>query len=974
MALIRFSESKPLVLIAAFTALLTLSQAAFAAVINFDDAPDGTMINTRYPGITFTNPVGGNIFARGSSGAPSAPNVASVFGTGAGLPFYDARSGAVDAILATPVGSVSIDARPVAPLEFLTALTRRPFFEVYNTSGTLIGQVYYQGALPTTSGGVGPTETLSFTSTANDIGRVRFSSQGPGNTGAIPPTYGLFDNLRLDRLFLLAASATSGGSVRYSPEQNQFIEGALVTLNAVPQAGWLFSHWSGDISSTDNPLQVTMTANRSLVANFVPALSTPEAGRCLDFDSGTPAGMQLFGDARVHDGRLKLHTVGEANSFGIAYIDDFNAGAPVAGFIARFKAALFGSTCCGFGFFPADGFSFNLVPAATVLPNPGYGEPGEEGLTNGLSVNFDTWDNGGGEAPAIDVKWLGQTIASAPVQVSQSPAGVTDPIAAQREVIIWLRPEGTISVSYGGTFVISNVQTPYRASKIGVPKWVLGARVGSANDNHWIDDLCIQTIAGGQLCEGFNGGVFGRASFFGDARVHGDRLKLHTVGETNGFGIVHFDDFSGGQFVKAFHAEFKASLFGSTCCGGGVFPADGFSFNLVPAATARTNPGYGEPAEEGLEEGLAVNFDTWDNGFAEGPAIEIKWKGQIITNVSFQASQSPFGVTDPDLAEQNVVIELKADGRMTVGYGGVFAPNIVLNNVQTPYDPAAIGVPKWVMGARVGGANDNHWFDELCITTLPAPARPIPGLFNTGVDNAARPLTEDAIDPHYRLAFGGSTAYVATEAGGFPIPPWLGSNSMSTWISPAPDTYGLSDGLGTYNYSYSTTFLLTGMDRSTARIAGRWATDNKGVDILINGVSTGQSNTNQFAGWTPFVITSGFVNGVNTLTFVVNNGSPGAVTGSDPTGLRVELWGSALLDCALAGSIGSGPPLAIARQPGNSVRITWPEFGFVLQGARQVTGPWLDLTRGVTINGRDHSAAYPADGAYRFFRLRLDCE
>jgi hypothetical protein len=146
------------------------------------------------------------------------------------------------------------------------------------------------------------------------------------------------------------------------------------------------------------------------------------------------------------------------------------------------------------------------------------------------------------------------------------------------------------------------------------------------------------------------------------------------------------------------------------------------------------------------------------------------------------------------------------------------------------------------------------------------------------------------------------------------------------------------------------------------------------VDILINGVSTGQSNTNQFAGWTPFEITHGFVNGVNTLTFVVNNGSPGAVAGSDPTGLRVELWGSALLDCALAGSIGSGPSLTIARQPGRNLRITWPEFGFVLQGARQVTGPWLDLTRGLTINGRDHSVAYPADGAYRFFRLRLDCE
>jgi len=54
-------------------------------------------------------------------------------------------------------------------------------------------------------------------------------------------------------------------------------------------------------------------------------------------------------------------------------------------------------------------------------------------------------------------------------------------------------------------------------------------------------------------------------------------------------------------------------LFGSTCCGGGIFPADGFSFNSC-AATVLASPGYGQPGEEGLDQGLAVNFDTWDNG------------------------------------------------------------------------------------------------------------------------------------------------------------------------------------------------------------------------------------------------------------------------------------------------------------------------------------------------------------------------
>lgn len=43
---------------------LCLVVPAPAAVINFDDVADGTVINTHYAGVTFTNPIGGNIYAR----------------------------------------------------------------------------------------------------------------------------------------------------------------------------------------------------------------------------------------------------------------------------------------------------------------------------------------------------------------------------------------------------------------------------------------------------------------------------------------------------------------------------------------------------------------------------------------------------------------------------------------------------------------------------------------------------------------------------------------------------------------------------------------------------------------------------------------------------------------------------------------------------------------------------------------------
>jgi len=64
------------------------------------------------------------------------------------------------------------------------------------------------------------------------------------------------------------------------------------------------------------------------------------------------------------------------------------------------------------------------------------------------------------------------------------------------------------------------------------------------------------------------------------------------------------------------------------------------------------------------------------------------------------------------------------------------------------------------------------------------------------------------------------------------------------------------------------------------------------LDILLNGVSTGNtipvgfSPNYSFGAWTPFTIASGFIAGVNTLHFVVNNDA-------GPTGIRVELTGTA---------------------------------------------------------------------------------
>ena len=43
---------------------------------------------------------------------------------------------------------------------------------------------------------------------------------------------------------------------------------SVVQVRAVPNAGYLFSNWSGDATGTSNPVSVTMNGNKTVTANF----------------------------------------------------------------------------------------------------------------------------------------------------------------------------------------------------------------------------------------------------------------------------------------------------------------------------------------------------------------------------------------------------------------------------------------------------------------------------------------------------------------------------------------------------------------------------------------------------------------------------------------------------------------------------------------------------------------------------------
>jgi uncharacterized repeat protein (TIGR01451 family)/fimbrial isopeptide formation D2 family protein len=170
--------------------------------------------------------------------------------------------------------------------------------------------------------------------------------------------------------------------------------------------------------------------------------------------------------------------------------------------------------------------------------------------------------------------------------------------------------------------------------------------------------------------------------------------------------------------------------------------------------------------------------------------------------------------------------------------------------------------------------------------TVDCPMVPLP-LFNTGVADDGGLLPSGAKDLHYKLV---TPSPVLPDAIVTQIPSgYLVNGPNSKWIGPGVNP--LSNSPGGF-YTYQTIFNMpAGADLTTAVIAGQWASDNE-AEIFLNGSTTGVTlGPNASAAFSPFVITTNFVAGANTLEFIVRNrlSSAGSTTA---TGLRVEMSGS----------------------------------------------------------------------------------
>lgn len=209
-----------------------------------------------------------------------------------------------------------------------------------------------------------------------------------------------------------------------------------------------------------------------------------------DFNDGNvPAGAYAVGVANVkpagsagnNDGSAFLELTAPAGSLNGAFnIGDVLNGGEVTNLTVKLKMYVGNGSGN-----PADGYSINIADNI----DPTTSNSSEEGTGNGLTVTFDTYDNGGGEAPAIDVKWAG-TIAAPSVIV---PKAV---LVNNKWVDIFIQLNGdptagtaTITVIHDNVKYYDAVEIPF-ASIVG-PKVSIAGRTGGEFERHAIDNVTL---------------------------------------------------------------------------------------------------------------------------------------------------------------------------------------------------------------------------------------------------------------------------------------------------------------------------------------------------------------------------------------------------------------------------------------------------------------------------------------------------
>ena len=853
-------------LLAAFSVLTTVlllgvgpNARAAETVINFDDVAAGTLVNTYYAGVTFTNPIGGNIAARSGLGfAPSSPNVVCVTNGGT-PPFFDSPFGAVDARFATPVRVVKIDARPVSQVaDHLDPTVARPYLQAFDASGNLLATVYYAGALPQgCCNEVGATETLTFASSTANIARARFSSQQPVSG---VHTYGLFDNLRFDDgYYTLSTSISGNGSVAASPSQASYFFGTVVTLTATPAVDWAFASWlslpDGNFGHS-NPLQVTMNDNKNI--NFY-------------FNSLDQVGPSFVVNTKDD------HDDGIAGTNDCTLREAINHSQFYANPTITFATNVTGVITLTLGELTINRSMTIVGPGAKVLA---------VNVNNSSSIAHIT----GGAVAAVSGLSLNNLVVG-----FNAYAGLT----VDGGCALWLtacqvsgfRSQGIFN---GGTLTLNSCTVSGNTGDSGggirnfgtaaITNSTLSGNGATTGGGIWNQGTL--TLIGSTVCSNNTPSASGTPA-------GGIRNTVGTVTVGNSLIAANTSTAAAGPDCVGSFTSLGYNLIGKTNDSSGF----GVSQDQAGSIASPLNPRLGPLADNGgltLTHTPLTGSSAIDKGKSFGPITDQRGR---IRPFDFPGVASASGGDSSDIGAvevnppvlnivkslNNVVISWPTNQiGFTLQSAAQLAPPLAWTTV--PLDPVIVG-SEYKVTTNTASAQQFYRLFGMGVAT-------IPGLFNTGVGANGVILASGSVDPHWQLiqsadsSFPGPNTIVVNDSG-FPIPPWLANGPASKWIAPQADQ---SNGNLGGDYKYRISFDLTGLEPSTAVVTGHWTSDNLGPDVRLNGATTGLTGDGNFPTLgNAFTISTGFIAGLNTLDFVVNNGG----TSANPTGVRVELSGTA---------------------------------------------------------------------------------
>jgi sugar lactone lactonase YvrE len=239
--------------------------------------------------------------ATASSGLPPSFSIVSGPASIAGSTINLTGAGAVT-VRASQAGNTNYLAAAVVDVSFTVAkanatVTLSNLFFAYDGSpkaasattlpvGLAVGFTYAGNSNPPTLGG-----NYALVGTINDS----------NYQGSASSTFVIGYTLHLSASHGTIAGATNGD---IKPT------GTLITLTATPSAGYFFANWTGDVtggSTRTNPLNVTMSADKAITANFFQNLATPTnlyLSKTYFYDNvatGTVVGQLSATDADVGD-------------------------------------------------------------------------------------------------------------------------------------------------------------------------------------------------------------------------------------------------------------------------------------------------------------------------------------------------------------------------------------------------------------------------------------------------------------------------------------------------------------------------------------------------------------------------------------------------------------------------------------------------------------------------------------------------